>query len=108
MIELEGKCRVTGVDSVAHLRASHIRPWRDSSDFEKLDGNNGLLLSPHLDHLFDQGYISFSDLGDVIISPKCPSAVCMAWGIDETIDVGPFRLSQHPYLAYHRAQVLKQ
>ena len=72
VIALEGRCRVTGVELVDHLRASHIKPWKDSSDQEKLDGNNGLLLAPHIDHLFDQGYISFTDVGDFIVSTKCP------------------------------------
>jgi putative restriction endonuclease len=95
------------VDLVDHLRASHIKPWKVSSDQEKLDGNNGLLPAPHTDYLFDQGYISFTDFGDLIVSPKCP-ALCKAWGIDETINVSPFRLAQRPYLAHHRAHVLKQ
>ena len=51
----EKGCRVTGVTDLKHLRASHIKPWRDSSDEEKLDGCNGLLLAPHIDHLFDMG-----------------------------------------------------
>jgi hypothetical protein len=107
VVQLEGKCRVTGVNLVDHLRASHIKPWKDSSDQEKLDGNNGLLLAPHIDHLFDQGYISFSDVGDLIVSKECPTALIKAWGIEESMDVGPFRLAQRPYLAHHRAHVLK-
>jgi putative restriction endonuclease len=108
VIQLEGKCRVTGIDWVDHLRASHIKPWKDSSDQDKLDGNNGLLLAPHIDHLFDQGYISFTDVGDLIISAQCPPALCKAWGIDDSMNVGPFRLAQRPCLAHHRAHVLKQ
>jgi hypothetical protein len=108
VIQLEGKCRVTGVELVDHLRASHIKPWKDSSDQEKLDGNNGLLLAPHIDHLFDHGYISFEDVGDLIVSAQCPAALCKAWGIDESMNVGPFRSAQRPYLAHHRAHVLKQ
>ena len=73
VIALEGRCRVTGVELVDHLRASHIKPWKDSSDQEKLDGNNGLLLAPHIDHLFDQGYISFTDVGDLIVSTQMPA-----------------------------------
>jgi len=56
----ETQCRVTHVSDPKHLKASHIKPWRDASDAERLNGRNGLLLSPHVDHLFDQGYISFS------------------------------------------------
>jgi len=104
VIQLEGKCRVTGVDLIEHLRASHIKPWKDSNDQEKIDGNNRLLLAPHIDHLFDQGYISFNDFGDLIVSPQCPTVLLKAWGIDESINVGPFRLAQRPYLAYHRAR----
>jgi putative restriction endonuclease len=102
VIQLEGKCRVTGIDLVDHLRASHIKPWKDSTDQEKLDGNNGLLLAPHIDHLFHQGYISFTDVGDLLVSPKCPARVLVAWGISPTMNVGSFRTEQRPYLAYHR------
>jgi putative restriction endonuclease len=108
VIVLEGKCRVTGLELVDHLRASHIKPWKDSTDFEKLDGNNGLLLAPHVDHLFDQGYISFTDFGDVILSPKCPATLCKAWGVDQSVNVGPFRVAQRGYLAHHRKSVLKK
>jgi len=102
VIQLEGKCRVTGLDLVDHLRASHIKPWKESTDQEKLDGNNGLLLAPHIDHLFHQGYISFADVGDLLLSPKCPARLLAAWGISPTMNVGPFRVAQRPYLAYHR------
>ncbi len=85
---------MTGVDLLDHLRASHIKPWRNSSDQEKVDGNNGLLLAPHIDHLFDQGYISFMDVGDLIVSKQCPAALIKAWGIDASINVGPFRPAQ--------------
>ena len=108
VIQLEGKCRVTGIDLVDHLRATYIKPWKDSTDHEKLDGNNGLLLAPHIDHLFDQGYISFTDVGDLITSKQCPVALIEAWGINGSMNVGPFRPPQRPYLAHHRAHVLKQ
>jgi hypothetical protein len=46
--KIESCCRLTGVRDRAHLRASHIKPWKDSTDRERLDGNNGLLLAPHI------------------------------------------------------------
>jgi hypothetical protein len=67
--EIELGCRITGLTDVKYLIASHIKPWAKSNDFEKLDGNNGLLLSPHIDKLFDSGYISFEDRGSMILSP---------------------------------------
>jgi HNH endonuclease len=55
----ESKCRVTGVDRIEHLIASHCKPWRDcGSNQERLDGENGLLLTPSIDHLFDRGFIT--------------------------------------------------
>jgi HNH endonuclease len=62
----ESECRVTHVRSIKHLRASHIKPWKDSDDREKIDGANGLLLAPHVDHLFDRGFISFSGEGSLL------------------------------------------
>jgi putative restriction endonuclease len=103
----EHACRVTGVTNPNHLRASHIKPWRASTNFEKLDGNNGLLLSPHIDHLFDRGYISFSDEGMLLVSSDTAIDALILWGI-EPKDYGPFRPEQWPYLAFHREFVLQR
>jgi predicted restriction endonuclease len=62
-------CRITGVTNPIHLRASHCKPWRDSNNDERLNGENGLLLTPTMDHLFDRGFISFEDSGVLIVSP---------------------------------------
>jgi hypothetical protein len=104
----EKACRITGVANRNHLRASHIKPWRSSTTFEKLDGNNGLLLSPHIDHLFDQGFISFADNGAVLLSPKVDVDTLILWGIEPEGNYGPFRAEQLPYLAFHREFVLKR
>lgn len=69
VLEIEHRCRLTGVDQLTHLVASHIRPWRDSSNEDRLDGETGLLLTPNIDHLFDRGFIGFEDKGTLIISP---------------------------------------
>jgi putative restriction endonuclease len=66
-----------------------------------------LLLSPHIDQLFDQGYLSFTDVGDMLLSPQCPTHLLKAWGIDSNLNVGPFRSAQRVYLAYHRKHRLK-
>jgi hypothetical protein len=99
---LETGCKVTGITNSRHLRASHMKPWRASTDFEKLDGNNGLLLSPHLDHLFDQGFVSFEDNGRLLLSPDLPDCVVAAWHVPVGQNCGIFRREQLPYLAFHR------
>lgn len=103
---VEQECRITKLADRTHLRASHIKPWRDSTDREKLDGFNGLLLSPHVDHLFDRGFISFEDGGRVVVSPKLPPIVLERWSIDPARSVGTFCSEQRAYLNYHRAHVL--
>lgn len=103
---IEPCCRMTLVAEKEHLRASHIKPWRDATDDERLDGNNGLLLSPHGDYLFDQGFISFTDKGDLLISPDLNKAVLAQWGLEEK-NVGNFNCHQQAYLAYHRSKIFR-
>jgi hypothetical protein len=98
----EHSCRVTGIATKQHLIASHIKPWRESNDKQKIDGYNGLLLAPHVDHLFDKGFISFADDGELLISAKLNKNVLKTWGIPNTMNVGAFQSKQRQYLKYHR------
>lgn len=100
LLKVEKSCRVTGVNNPIFLIASHIKPWAKSTNQEKLDGNNGLLLSPHVDKLFDKGWIGFSDNGDLIIKDNA-SDVFLNWKLTER-NVGSFNKKQKYYLAYHR------
>jgi len=107
--EVESACRVTGVDRLEHLVASHIQPWGDSSHDERLDGENGLLLTPTVDHLFDKGFISFEDKGAMIISPVADPVSLGRMGIDTDAppNVGVFSGGQRQFLDYHRDNVLR-
>jgi len=104
----EHACRVTGVSNPLHLRASHIKPWAYSNDAEKLDGCNGLLLAPHIDHLFDHGWISFADSGHLLVSPQLEATVLNRWGIAPGLPVGQFNARQMQFLNYHRTNVFKR
>jgi putative restriction endonuclease len=104
----EDSCRVTHVNEPRHLKASHIKPWRDASDAERLDGSNGLLLSPHIDHLFDDGYITFSSSQELVIVPEVRDKLLDAWGIDAGVRIGQFTREQNAYLDYHRSNVFKR
>ena len=64
------KCCLCGVTNEKLLIASHIKPWSRCEPFEKLDLENGLLLCPNHDKLFDLGYISFQEDGQITISDK--------------------------------------
>lgn len=107
LLEIESKCRLTGIIDQQFLVASHIKPWRDSNNEERLDGSNGLLLSPHVDRLFDRGWISFNDDGTLLISNNDTNNVMVSWGLSGNINAGSFSDKQKSYLAYHRANVFK-
>lgn len=105
--KLEYRCRITLVDRPEHLRASHIKPWRDSSNQERLNGENGFLLTPSIDHLFDRGFISFEDNGTLLISPVAHKPALQRMGVstDEVINVGVFTVEQKKNLDFHRNYV---
>jgi hypothetical protein len=106
--EVEGGCRLTQLLDRRHLIASHIKPWRESDDREKLDGYNGLLFSPHVAHLFDRGYVSFADDGELLVSRHLNPRVLTAWRITTPVKVEAFRPEQCAYLDYHRREVFEK
>jgi putative restriction endonuclease len=105
---IETACRVTGIMDRRYLQATHIRPWKDADDREQLDGANGLLLSPHICHLFDRGHISFSDDGALLISRHLNPYVRTAWGLEQPVPARAFTPEQRCYLDYHRRQVFEK
>jgi putative restriction endonuclease len=104
---VEKRCRITGVSNPEHLRASHCKPWRDSSNEERLDGENGLLLTPSIDHLFDRGFISFEGTGALLLSPVAHAASLERMGVKtgELVNVGAFAEGQRRYLEWHQEYV---
>jgi putative restriction endonuclease len=108
VMKIERRCRITGVNQEEHLRASHCKPWRDASNEERLNGENGLLLTPSIDHLFDRGFIGFEDNGDLLISPVAhtDSLKRMGLSVPPPINVGRFSEGQRHYLDFHRENVL--
>jgi hypothetical protein len=107
---IEKRCRITRVENPVHLVASHCKPWRDATNEERLDGENGLLLTPSIDHLFDRGFIGFEDSGRLIISPVAhrPSLKKMGIDVDAAVNVGTFTSGQKHFLEFHRQSVLLQ
>jgi putative restriction endonuclease len=98
-------CRVTGVSDKRLLRASHIKPWKDSSNYERLDGNNGIMLSPHVDALFDQGLMSFEDNGRALFRNDLKKEVLERWAIAPSQGAAPFGSNQREYLKLHRERL---
>ena len=96
-------CIITGINETKLLIASHIKPWAVSTNEERLSSENGLLLSPTFDKLFDCGLISFADTGKIIISSQLSKDVVGKLHISED-DVFPLKASSElkQNLEYHR------
>lgn len=97
----QGQCVVTGINFKPILVASHIKSWKDSSNNERLDGQNGLLLAPHVDKLFDKHLISFDEKGSILKSKRTPSDLLRKLSID-TQNSYCFTTQQFEYLKAHR------
>ena len=116
---IEKACRLTGVTNPTLLIASHIKPWRTCTTAqERLDGMNGLLLTPDADLLFDRGFISFEDDGDVLVSRRIDREDLRRLGFQDLAwekygfaeapmrwNASTFVTPQQQYLAYHRSEV---
>lgn len=102
-----GRCPITGIHHLSFLVASHAKPWADSDPTERLDPFNGILLAVHIDRLFDGGWISFTDAGQILLSPALPSDIAVSLlgqGCEERA-ITQFAPRHYPYLAWHREKV---
>lgn len=77
-----GRCAILGVSRSELLRASHIKPWTSSNNFERLDPANGLLLSAMYDAAFDALLLSFADDGTLMLASDFPPDEAIAAGVD--------------------------
>jgi putative restriction endonuclease len=116
--KIEKSCRLTGISTRSLLIASHIKPWRlCQTGTERLDGNNGLMLTPDADYLFDRGFISFEDNGETKVSSRVSGDDFRRLGFDSLVsltgfseastpwNLQEFNPSQRGYLEFHRSQV---
>lgn len=109
LLKVETRCRLTLVEAEQFLVASHIKPWAASDNAERLDGHNGLLLAPHVDRLFDRGWISFDDDGTLLVADDQSTKALSTWGLPGAgQNAGAFTAGQKRYLAFHRTEVFRR
>lgn len=97
-----GRCPLTGITERGLLRASHIVPWTDCTDAQRLDVHNGLLLSALWDAAFDRGLVSFADDGTVLTHSKLSESARNALGIAAAPTLAGLRAQHRVNLALHR------
>ena len=111
LIGIEKQCRLTNIMDLRFLRASHIKPWASCElGNERTDGNNGLLLTPHADLLFDKGWITFEEKGPLLIAKDMPDDVRQKIGLNlrPGRKCGSFNSEQQGYLDFHRDEVFEK
>ena len=106
LLGIYSHCCLCGVSNKTLLTASHIKPWKASDSTEKLDENNGLLLCPNHDKLFDKGFISFDQSGKIMISEELSEEDAASMGINKDMKLS-VTIGQSFFLNYHRAIVFK-
>lgn len=102
------RCVLTGVESPELLVASHIKPWRACSDSnERLSADNGLLLTPNADRLFDRGLLTFADDGAAQVSPALSPADLGRLGLTQACSEmrAHFSEATREFMAFHRRNV---
>lgn len=105
LIERECKCALCGVTDPRVLIASHIKPWRASTNEERLDVNNGLLLCPNHDALLDKQLISFDVQGKIVISQTLDEAARIFMNVNEGLRV-ELTEKQLGYMEYHHQNLI--
>jgi putative restriction endonuclease len=97
------------VEKIAYpvLIASHIKPFIKSNDIEAYDVNNGFLLSKNIDSLFDLGYITFDNNGEILCSKKL-SKDAIEFVTNYKLEKIFLNDKRIKYLDYHRKNVFEK
>ena len=101
LIEYWHGCAISQCPLTWMLIASHIKPWRDADNQERLDPYNGLLLLPNYDKLFDLGYISFNSKGKIMYSRLLDKFDRETIGLTNNLHLVKLEEQHLKYLKYH-------
>jgi 5-methylcytosine-specific restriction protein A len=102
----EYQCAVTSFNKLDILIASHIVPWVEANNDERLNVHNGILLSPVYDALFDRHLISFEDRGNIILSEQIEARAFEQIGVSGKERILNFSAENHAFLERHRNRML--
>ncbi|MGE4259970.1 HNH endonuclease [Shewanella sp.] len=98
----DNKCPLTGVDVKELLIASHILPWSQSDNKQRLDPYNGFPFSPNIDKLFDKGYVSFGDDGAIMVKKAVSTKTLQQLGLNRESKLKGLKPAHKAYLQKHR------
>lgn len=107
LIKLWGSCSVTDLQNITLLRASHLKPWKDSTNSERLNPYNGLLLIPNYDLLLDKGLITFQSSGNIVVSKRLDKFGQRVFGVSKEMKLRRSFPESKEFLEYHRDVIFK-
>jgi len=113
VIEHIPQCPFTKISDEKLLIASHIKPYKvcmnENRQDQALDYLNGLALTPTYDKLFDQGFITFKDNGDLVCGTLLSSYTWERLNINPTAknNLRIYPEDRQEYLEYHRKWVFQ-
>lgn len=108
LLKLWINCAVTNCSPEGLLRASHLRPWKASSNVDRLNPYNGLLLTPNIDAALDRLLIAFREDGAILLSKSLRADDLKALGLKSDMRLRIVRPEHQPFLTYHRDMFLRR
>lgn len=107
LIGIWGSCAITGAEDPKLLIASHVMPWRTANNSQRLDPNNGLLLSPSYDRAFDQGLITFDETGTIILDQGQENSL-LRTGVTPHARLRHYSRELEEYMHFHRSNEFRK
>jgi putative restriction endonuclease len=101
-----GMCALCGIDLPELVRATHSKPWKDSTNDERLDPYNGVLLCCNHEALYNHGFISFDGQGRLHISPIIKEEEYRKFELNPMTKVKPHPESRD-YFKWHKKHIYK-
>lgn len=103
----DGACAICGIGLPALLKACHSKPWKDSTEAERLDRYNGILLCHNHATLYEEGYIAFDGQGKIHISPQIPGEEFGKYAIHAKVKVSRAEENKY-YFKWQKRQLFRK
>lgn len=96
-----GECPLCGIAIEEVLQATHAKPWKDSTEVERLNPFNGVLLCANHAALYTAGYIAFTGGGRLHISSRIPEEDYPDFRLRKNMKI-PVSPEHASYLRWHK------
>lgn len=107
LLDRESGCQLCNLSIPSLLVASHIVPWAVANESQKVNLNNGLLFCITHDALFDKGFISFNEVGQILISDDLPFSEFERLHVNDQMFINILP-EQEQFMRIHRNAVRKK